>query len=122
MNEDNKQRVLSQNKKDRYKQVIGFRKLGYSYTKIGHEVGLSGERVRQIEKRISKPKKQQPQFDNMLMPRDVANMLGVHVNTVRRWANKGVLEVYSVGPRGDRRFKQQDIENFLIKNPSPETN
>ena len=70
---------------------------------------------------ISKPgsiTKKKPEIDlksPMLTPRETAQLLGVHVNTVRRWANKGLLKAYRVSPRGDRRFRQKDITNFLTK-------
>lgn len=51
--------------------------------------------------------------NGMLTTRDVARMFNVHINTVRRWSNLGVLEPYRFGPRGDRRFKKEDIANFL---------
>ena len=102
----------------RHKQITSLRKTGLTYAEIGRKLGLSKERIRQIEKGISKPKKRVTQFDTMLMPGEVANMLGVHVNTVRRWANRGILEAYSVGPRGDRRFRQRDVESFLVKYPT----
>jgi hypothetical protein len=31
---------------------------------------------------------------------------------VRRWTNNGVLKAYRIGPRGDRRFKQKDIDRL----------
>ncbi len=43
----------------------------------------------------------------------VASLLNIHANTVRRWGNQGVLRSYSIGPRGDRRFKRSDIDEFL---------
>jgi excisionase family DNA binding protein len=51
--------------------------------------------------------------NSMLTTRDVARMFNVHINTVRRWSNLGVLEPYRFGPRGDRRFSKEDIANFL---------
>ena len=51
----------------------------------------------------------------MLTARDVANLLSVDINTVRRWTNKGILKVYRIGPRGDRRFRQEDIASFLTE-------
>ena len=86
-----------------------------TYAEIGRRLGLSKERIRQIGKERSAPKKVRPQFDVMLMPKEVASMLGVHVNTVRRWSNRGILEAYSIGPRGDRRFRQRDVEKVLRK-------
>jgi len=46
---------------------------------------------------------------------DVARLLNVHVNTVRRWSNEGILAAYRIGHRGDRRFKRHDIAAFLTE-------
>ena len=51
--------------------------------------------------------------DRMLTVKDVARILKVHPNSVRRWANQGLLVAYRVGTRGDRRFKPDDIDKFL---------
>jgi excisionase family DNA binding protein len=52
----------------------------------------------------------------ILTSRDVAFLLNVHINTVRRWQNQGYLPGYRIGPRGDRRFRLEDIECFLVEN------
>jgi len=44
----------------------------------------------------------------------VASLLNAHSNTVRRWAQQGLLNPYRVGPRGDRRFRPDDVESFLL--------
>jgi excisionase family DNA binding protein len=44
----------------------------------------------------------------------------VHVNTVRRWNDRGILKAYRIGPRGDRRFNKADIDMFLAGNGQPE--
>ena len=49
----------------------------------------------------------------MLTTSDVARLLSVHINTVRRWSNQGILKTYRIGSRGDRRFDQKDVEQFL---------
>ncbi len=49
----------------------------------------------------------------MLTTSGVANMLHLHINTVRRWSDQGILKPYRIGPRGDRRFLRDDIINFL---------
>ena len=49
----------------------------------------------------------------MLTMREVASMLNVHHNTVRRWCDRGILKAQRVGPRGDRRFQREDIDRFL---------
>jgi len=51
--------------------------------------------------------------NGLLTARQVARLLNVHVNTVRRWNDRGILKAYRIGPRGDRRFNKDDIEVFL---------
>jgi len=53
--------------------------------------------------------------DGMLTISDVSQLLNVHINTVRRWSNQGILKSYRIGSRGDRRFRQEDIDNFLVQ-------
>ncbi|KTB48157.1 helix-turn-helix domain-containing protein [Dehalogenimonas alkenigignens] len=61
----------------------------------------------------------------MLTSSEVAAILNVHINTVRRWSNQGTLKAYQLGPRGDRRFRREDIEEFLAghsnQNGEPES-
>ena len=52
----------------------------------------------------------------MLTTTEVAHLLHVHPNTVRHWANNGLLSVYRLGPRGDRRFRWKEVENFIKSN------
>jgi excisionase family DNA binding protein len=52
-------------------------------------------------------------IEPMLTTSDVARLLNVHINTVRRWSNQGTLKTYRIGARGDRRFRREDIANFL---------
>jgi len=49
----------------------------------------------------------------MLTTSEVARLLNVHINTVRRWSNQGVLKTYRIGSRGDRRFNREDVTEFL---------
>jgi excisionase family DNA binding protein len=59
--------------------------------------------------------------ESMLTVREVADMLHVHVNTVRRWSNRGLLKAYQINRRGDRRFRQEDVALFLVKMNSKAT-
>jgi len=49
----------------------------------------------------------------LIRVKDVARLLNVHVNTVRRWSNSQILKPYRINLRGDRRFRREDIANFL---------
>ena len=53
------------------------------------------------------------EFNPMLTISDVAHLLNVHINTVRRWSNRGIIKTYRIGSRGDRRFDREDIASFL---------
>jgi len=97
-------------------EIVRLRKEGLTYAEIGRRLGITRERVRQIA--TPKPPKLRPekpalQSKLMLTTGDVAQLLGVHPNTVRRWSQKGILKVYHIGPRGDRRFRREDVDGFL---------
>ena len=49
----------------------------------------------------------------MLTTSEVARMIHVHINTVRKWSDMGLIETYRIGSRGDRRFKVAYIERFI---------
>ena len=52
-------------------------------------------------------------MENMLTTREVAKLLHVHPNTLRRWADKGIIDTYRITTRGDRRFRSEDIVRFI---------
>jgi len=54
----------------------------------------------------------------MLNVREVSALLGVHPNTIRRLSNLGIITTYRIGIRRDRRFRKEDIEEYLksVKN------
>jgi excisionase family DNA binding protein len=52
-------------------------------------------------------------MNSMLTISDVSKLLHVHPNTLRRWADKGIIQTYRITPRGDRRFMAKDIMSFL---------
>ena len=99
------------------RQVTSLRKAGLTYAEIGRKLGLTRERVRQIAKGETTRKKKPARNDSnaLLTAAEAAELLNVHTNTVRRWSNKGILETYCVGPRGDRRFRRRDVDKLLLK-------
>jgi excisionase family DNA binding protein len=50
----------------------------------------------------------------MMTIEEVARLLNVHTNTVRQWNQRGLLKAYRLGPRGDRRFTEKDVLEFLL--------
>jgi len=49
----------------------------------------------------------------MMTTSGVASMLHLHINTVRRWSDEGILKAYRIGPRRDRRFSKDEILKLL---------
>lgn len=50
----------------------------------------------------------------LLNVHEVSQLLHVHENTLRRWSDQGIIKAYRIGPRHDRRYKQEDIAALLI--------
>jgi len=94
-------------------EVVKLRKIGLSYAQIGHRLGISRERVRQILK--GNPARQKPTVDSKVMLRtgEVARVMGISISTVRRWDEKGILKSCRIGPRCDRRFRREEIYGLL---------
>ncbi len=49
----------------------------------------------------------------LLTASEVAEMLHLHVNTVKRLGDRGELPFFRVCRRGDRRFRLTDVMSFL---------
>jgi excisionase family DNA binding protein len=54
------------------------------------------------------------QDSEMLSIREVSQLLHFHRNTIRGWSEKGIIKTYRIGPRGDRRYKREDIATILF--------
>ena len=54
-----------------------------------------------------------PTNGKMLTVSEAARYMSVHPNSVRRWADMGLLPSYRTGSRGDRRFRADDLSSFL---------
>jgi excisionase family DNA binding protein len=65
------------------------------------------------ENRISDAKLKER--DILLKPSEAAKLLNIHINTVRRWSNLGILPSFRIGPRNDRRFLKRDVMSFLFE-------
>lgn len=59
------------------------------------------------------------EINPMLTTNEVARLLNVHINTIRRWSNSGILRVYRIGTRGDRRFERIDVLSLLLEQSEP---
>ena len=47
--------------------------------------------------------------------REARQLLNVHENTLRRWADRGLIKVYRVGPGRHRRFNREDLAAFVVE-------
>jgi len=96
----------------RRERVISLHKSGMSYAEIGRRLGITRERARQLAK-VKPPHKPTLESKAILTASEAAQLIGVHVNTVRRWNKKGALKGYRIGTRGDRRFRREEIDSFV---------
>jgi len=46
---------------------------------------------------------------------EASELLNVHPNTLRKWDKNGILKSLRFGERKDRRYKKEDIINFINK-------
>ena len=53
------------------------------------------------------------EMGKLLTASEVADMLHLHVNTVKRLGDRGELPFFRVCKRGDRRFRYDDVMEFL---------
>lgn len=51
----------------------------------------------------------------MLSVGEACRILHVHDNTLRRWGDQGIIRAYRIGPRGDRRFRRDDVAALLVE-------
>ena len=51
----------------------------------------------------------------LLKIREAAEILSVNPETLRRWDRSGKLKAIIISKRGDRRYRQEDIEKFINK-------
>ena len=54
-------------------------------------------------------------ISNMMTTGEVARLFSVHASTVRRWSDQGILKAYRIGPKGDRRFRREDVAVFFLE-------
>ena len=45
----------------------------------------------------------------LLTVREVTQLLHIHDNTARRWADQGILQTFRINNRGDRRYISDDV-------------
>lgn len=58
------------------------------------------------------------EISELLTLEEAGKILKVHPGTLRRWDKEGLLKAVRIGSRrgiGDRRYRKEDIENYLKK-------
>ncbi len=58
---------------------------------------------------------------NLLSISEVSKIFGIHKDTLRNWEKKKLIKPLRVGPRGDRKYRPEDIEKIagdksIVKN------
>ena len=73
---------------------------------------MNGPAIEYLETRI--PEREAEEIDTLLTASEAAKLLNIHINTIRRWSNLGILPSFRIGPRNDRRFRKRDLLTFLF--------
>ena len=94
-------------------EAVRLRKQGLEYAEIGRRLGISREWARQLTLVLPKKEKVRPQDKEVLKVADVAKLLGLHVNTVRQWTDRGLIKAFRLGNRRDRRYHRAEIVRFI---------
>jgi excisionase family DNA binding protein len=97
------------------KKIVKMKETGLTQSEIGRKLGISAERVRQIIHRKNIKKEPSSDIDVLMSTGEVARLLNIHTNTVRRWSRNGILKTFRLGPRGDRRFMPRDVQRLFQK-------
>ena len=98
-------------------QIVNLRIGGLTYAAIGRELNISGGFAKKLIREAggAQSRKSIPGDIThvLLTTSQAAKLLNVHTNTVRRWADSGLLTTYRIGSRGDRRYLMADISRLL---------
>jgi len=57
--------------------------------------------------------KNKNEIPELLTLQEVCELLKKHPNTLRKWDEQRVLKAVRIGPRGDRMYIKENIENFI---------
>jgi len=53
-----------------------------------------------------------PKDKALLSISEVSKIFDIHQDTLRNWEEKGIISPLRVGPRGDRKYRPEDIEKI----------
>ncbi len=62
---------------------------------------------------VDKQKIEDEKLPELLTLTETAEILKVHPNTLRAWDKKGILSAIRIGERKVRRYKKEDIIQFI---------
>jgi excisionase family DNA binding protein len=89
---------------------------GYmNYSEIASILGIRSAAVRKLLTRKSSPGTEvgPPPAMRLLTCSEIASILKIHPNTVRRWSDSGALPTFRLGNRNDRRFRLSDVNRLM---------
>jgi excisionase family DNA binding protein len=61
----------------------------------------------------SDKKQEQEEVPELLTLQEACDLLKVHPNTLRQWDNNGTLPAIRIGAKRVRRYRKEDIINYL---------
>jgi hypothetical protein len=93
--------------------ILALHKQGLLNSRIAEGLGVSKQYVSAVLTKPVEPKRaRKPERiigEGLVAPRVLSQALGIHINTVRRWADRGVLPCLRIGTCKHRRFRIADL-------------
>jgi len=109
-------------------RIIALHKQGLANIEVAQIVGVSRQRVWEVLHPEARNRKSGVSasfrsasaglWSGLLTTSRIAAILGVHPNTLRRWADEGLIPCLRLGQRHDRRFDPQLVMETIRKSDS----
>jgi excisionase family DNA binding protein len=96
-------------------KIINKEEVGLTQNETGKKLSKSTDKSQEGANRKNTRRENLSGSEFPMSTGEVARLLNIHTNTVRRWSRTGILKTFRVGPRGDRRFMPRDVQRLLQK-------
>jgi excisionase family DNA binding protein len=99
---------------DELHYLLAFMRVGVGLpARVFGELGVKPDEVERFAHGETRPPRQSPGRERLLSPEEVAEYLGVHVQTVRAWIRGGKLPARRLAGQRALRIRESDLEAVL---------
>ncbi len=109
-------RTMTTHQNPAKERIRELRNSGLTYAGVARMFGVSAstaKRALEWEPARRGNRKRARSSRVLLSVSQFARIAGIHQNTLRRWSDNGTIKAYRVGPRGDRRYSEDEVESLV---------